>query len=232
VPRPAGAPETSSGERRTARGARQDGRERTRLVARGDEPCRRGHQHSGLNRRARQAARSGEAGADIRPQGPVNPSNGRILAEWIRHGREPARVAAPAHGLRTVRRSLARWRFTRPFQIDRNRVRPLRDDQPATVKKDQQISGAIVINIYDRPEVFVCGRLELFDEIDLPVEVPIRFAPDQRTLVVVLVDVGAAVKVTVDGHLGENSPLVVLTPHIRSTVAIAIFHADAPSGRP
>ena len=94
------------------------------------------------------------------------------------------------------------------------------------MKQDEQVGSAIVINVDDGSDVFVGRRVEFFDQIDAIVEIPVRFAADERPVLVILLDVGSAVEVGVDANFGGLSLIVVLAPDVRPAVAIAILRTD------
>jgi hypothetical protein len=102
-----------------------------------------------------------------------------------------------------------------------------REDRAAIVKEDEQISETVVVAVDDRPSPLVGGRVEFLDQIDLAIEIAIRFAAQEHAVrVVILLDVGAPVEIAVDRNLSETSLSVVSTPLVRPAVAIAILNTN------
>jgi len=132
-----------------------------------------------------------------------------------------------------VRRRLNISDLRKRSEIDsanRRLRRTFREDGPTVAEQDQQIGAAVVIDVHDRFRVLMRGRIEFLDQVDLAVEISIGFAPNQNALrVVVLLDIGTAVKITVDRNLGEMPRLIVSTPLVRTAVAIAILRPDVLS---
>jgi hypothetical protein len=114
----------------------------------------------------------------------------------------------------------------RPPQVDREHADVLREHRPAFVEEDEQVGGAVIIAVDDRSNVLVSRRVELFDQINPVVEIPVRFTPDELSVVVILLDVRAAVEIRVDSYFGGLAWLVVVLPDVRSAVAIAVFRED------
>ena len=94
-------------------------------------------------------------------------------------------------------------------------------------EQNEQIGTAVVVDVDHRFRMLMRGRVEFLDQVDLAVEVPIRFASNEYAFrVVVLLDIGATVEVTVDGNLREMSRLIVPPPFVRPAVAVAIGGAN------
>ena len=72
----------------------------------------------------------------------MGPSDGRIPAKRVIHRRELASPVARANAPSVARGSLAT-----PLQLGYDRVRPLRDDEPAAAKEHEKVGGAIVVDV-------------------------------------------------------------------------------------
>ena len=108
--------------------------------------------------------------------------------------------------------------------------RRFREDGPTITEQNQQIGAAVIIDVHHRFCVQMRRRIEFLDQVDLAVEVSIRFAANQDALrVVVLLDIGTAVEITVDRYLGEVARLIVSTPLVWTSVAVAILGPDVLS---
>jgi hypothetical protein len=113
-----------------------------------------------------------------------------------------------------------------------DRVCRRRENRPVIVKEHEQVRGPVVIDIDNGSNMFVSRCVELFHQIDLIIEIQIRFTSDEPPLVVILLDVGMAVEIGVDRCFGGPSLIVVVTPNIRPTVAITVFCSNVSSTRP
>ena len=110
------------------------------------------------------------------------------------HGCVPAKGICERCQSVTVASALNEWRAVSDDvagvpQIRGESVYPLRENGPAIVKEDEQVGDAVVIDIDGGSNVFVSGRVEFLNQIDLIIEIPIRFTPDERTVLVILLHV-------------------------------------------
>ena len=112
------------------------------------------------------------------------------------------------------------------------RTGPLPEDRATVSEQNEQVSRAVVVGVDDRPSLCVRLRIELFDEIRLTVEVPVRFATDENAPLVILFDVGATVEIAVNVDSAELSATVVATPSIGATIAVVILCLHLLSNRP
>jgi len=109
---------------------------------------------------------------------------------------------------------------------------PLRKNRLTISEQHEQVGRAVVVGIDDRARPSLRLRVELFHEIDLTVEVPIGFAPDEDTPLVILLDVGAAVEIAINVDFGELPSIVVATPNVRPTVAVVVLGSQKSSRGP
>jgi hypothetical protein len=108
------------------------------------------------------------------------------------------------------------------------------EDRPPLLEQHQQIGGTVEVDVDDGPDVFVRRRIKLFDEIDLTIEIAVRFAAEQDAAIVVLGGVGAAVPIAIERNFDETPAIVIVAPDVGSTIAIAVPGADvvASASRP
>ena len=74
--------------------------------------------------------------------------------------------------------------------------------------------------------------IEFFDEICLPVEIPVRFASNEDTPFVILFDVRLSIEIAVNIDFGELAPIIVVAPNVRPAVAVLVSFAHASSRVP
>jgi hypothetical protein len=123
--------------------------------------------------------------------------------------------------------------FVVPSRPACNCMRLLGEDRPAIAEQNEKIGSAVEIKIDDGTCVLVRHRVEFFDQVDLAVEVPIRLATDERAVeVVVLLDVGAAVQIAVEGYFSELSRIVARAPGIQPGVCVLRLRRNVPRAQP
>jgi hypothetical protein len=103
---------------------------------------------------------------------------------------------------------------------------PRRKDCLAALKEDEQVGGAVVINVLDNSRLLVRRRVELLDEIDTVVKVAIRLSAYEYPALVVLANVRSAIEVGIDGHFGELAVTIVQAPDVGPTVAVPILSPE------
>ena len=104
-------------------------------------------------------------------------------------------------------------------------------DRATRLEEHQEIGRAVLIDVDEGAGMLARQRIEVFDEVDPIVEVARRLAARERAVRVVLVDVGLAVEVGVDGSLDELAVDVVHPPDVGPAVAVAVLGADRAGGR-
>jgi len=107
---------------------------------------------------------------------------------------------------------------------------PLRHDRLSALEEHEQIGRPVKIDIDDRPPRLLGPRIELLNEIDAIVEVAVGFASDERTSLVVFLDVRAAVEIGIERDTRESAVPVVDAPDVGPPVAVVIFRAQVRVG--
>jgi hypothetical protein len=182
------------------------------------QPGRRRNRTTGVAAGRRQSTGCRKPDAVGGTIGDADCSQRKIRAEWIlkwrqliirRAGRDvsvPGPVAAQNGGC--------------------NRMRPLAKDGLTTLKEDQQVGGSIVVDVLDGTHPFARRGIEFLDEIDTVVEVAVRLATHEGATFVILVNIGSAVEIGIEGHLGELAVTIVGAPDVGPSVAVMILRAD------
>src|SRR5258708_12418823 len=91
---------------------------------------------------------------------------------------------------------------------------------PAIQEEDAQIGAAVEIDVDDGLQRRVRLGIELFDELNAFVEVPVGLAPPQRAFAVLPVPVWIAVEIAVDRDMLQIAPCVVIPPTVWRPVII------------
>src|SRR5580704_11989329 len=112
----------------------------------------------------------------------------------------------------------------------RDRMRPLAKDGLTALKEDQEVGGAIVVDVLNGTHPFARGGIEFLDQIDLVVEVAVRLATHEKATFVVLVNIRSAVEIGIDGYLRELAVTIVGAPDVGASVAVMILRADVAGG--
>ena len=154
-------------------------------------------------------------------------AHGGIAAKWIAERNQPV-VGGPSH----PDRRRAGGSLGGPSRTDRGTGQAFRERGLAVAKQDQQIGGAVVVGIDEGANVLPGRRVEVFNQIDLIVEIPIRFPAYEDAAFVILLDVRAAVEIGVDVDFGRQSPRIIVAPDIRATVVLKKLSLVVISAKP
>jgi hypothetical protein len=92
-----------------------------------------------------------------------------------------------------------------------------------SLKKQQLVRRAVVVEVNHRPDVLPGDGVEVLDEIDLIVEVAIGFATDKNAAFVVLANVRHSIEVAVPYNFREAAVFVVYTPNVGLAVAVQVL---------
>jgi hypothetical protein len=114
---------------------------------------------------------------------------------------------------------------------DRGEVGPFLENRPSILEQNEQVRGAVEVDVDDLTRETPARRVELFDQIRAVVEVPIQLAPDEHAGDIVLAFVRPTIKVPVTGILNELIVGVVDPPDIGPSIPISIVGPDKAIGR-
>ena len=111
--------------------------------------------------------------------------------------------------------------------------RPFGMDRQTLLEQDEEIGLAVEVDVDHTADRLAGIGIEVFREIDLPVEVTVRFTVAQRTVLILLLAIRLAIKVGVNRRMRQGAARIVNVPDVRSTIVIDVFRFDpARSGRP